>query len=394
MSLLTRTALGTSLFLPLVLLVAGPAPAHGSAPVASAAVATPALPPLPSQRDPWLYHGSDIPHDKQWAFGRLNNGLRWAVRSNSVPPGQVSIRIRIDAGSLYEAPGEAGFAHLIEHLVFRQSQYLGEAQAIPAWQRLGATFGSDTNAETTPTQTVFKIDLPDANAAKLDESFKLLSGMMIAPTLSESDIRTEAPIVLAEKRERGGTTERMMDATREMIYAGQPMADHATIGSVASIEGAHETQVRAFHQRWYRPENAVIIVSGDADPKLLAAMVNKWFGAWQGRGAHVTPPSFGEPAVPEGSDPANPVGFTRVAVEPALPRAISFAVVRPWHEKIDTIRYNQGLMVDQVAQAIINRRLEAKARGGARLGVRLPGQSPAATPKRGRPVGIPILGPC
>jgi zinc protease len=93
--------------------------------------------------------------------------LRWAVRNNSVPPGQVSIRIRIDAGAMHERPGEAGFAHLIEHLVFRQSRYLGPLQSISTWQRLGATFGSDTNAETSPTATIFKIDLPDATPASL-----------------------------------------------------------------------------------------------------------------------------------------------------------------------------------------------------------------------------------
>ena len=68
------------------------------------------------------------------------------------------------------------------------------------WQRLGATFGSDTNAETSPTQTVFKLDLPNATATSVNESFKLLSGMMIAPTLSEANVRTEVPIVMAEMR--------------------------------------------------------------------------------------------------------------------------------------------------------------------------------------------------
>jgi hypothetical protein len=136
---------------------------RGPAPEAAAGgLAASALPPLPPQDDPWLYSGSDVPHDKEWAFGTLENGLRWAVRANSVPPGQVSIRIRMDVGSLYEKPEEAGYAHLIEHLVFRQSKYLGQNEAIPTWQRLGATLGSDTNAETSSTATVFKIDLPNA----------------------------------------------------------------------------------------------------------------------------------------------------------------------------------------------------------------------------------------
>ncbi|HWU01672.1 MAG TPA: insulinase family protein, partial [Novosphingobium sp.] len=128
-----------ALVLPLALIAISPGMAR-EANVPAAATAASALPPLPPQNDPWLYRGSDVPHDKDWAFGILPNGLRWAVRSNQVPPGQVSIRIRIDAGAMYEHPGEEGFAHLIEHLVFRQSRYLGEAQAIPTWQRLGATF--------------------------------------------------------------------------------------------------------------------------------------------------------------------------------------------------------------------------------------------------------------
>ncbi|MDE2301741.1 MAG: insulinase family protein [Sphingomonadales bacterium] len=347
-----------------VLLASQTAPGVLAAPPAAAPISG-ALPPLPPQDNPWLYRGSDVPHDKEWVFGTLPNGLRWAVRRNGVPPGQVSIRIRMDVGSLYEQPAEAGFAHLLEHLVFRQSKYLGEAQAIPTWQRLGASFGTDTNAETSPTMTDFKIDLPDASPAALDESFKLLSGMMEAPTLSESDIRTEVPIVLAEKREHGGAAERVADAMRETLFAGQPLADHATIGSIETIEGAHQDAVRAFHDRWYRPENAAIIAAGDADPALLAALIAKWFGGWHPAGGHVAAPDFGAPSPPPGSDPDNPVGLTRVLVEPGLPRSLAYAVVRPWHEKNDTIVYNEGLMIDQVAQAIINRRLEQRARAGA-----------------------------
>ncbi len=347
------------------IVVAPLAVAASSVPAVAGAPATPAvLPPLPPQNDPWLYRGSDIPHDKEWFFGTLPNGLRWAVRKNGVPPGQVSIRIRMDVGSLYEQPQEAGFAHLLEHLVFRQSRYLGEAQAIPTWQRLGATFGTDTNAETSPTMTNFKVDLPDANPVGLDESFKLLSGMMIAPTLSESDIRTEEPIVLAEKREHGGAGERVMDATRQVLFAGQPLADHATIGSVETIQGAHQEMVRAFHDRWYRPENAAIIASGDADPALLAALIQKWFGDWKNVGPRTPIPDFGHPTAPAGSDPANPVGEARVMVVPELPRTLTYVVARPWHEKHDTVIYNEGLMIDQVAQAIINRRLEYRARAG------------------------------
>ncbi len=358
MNLPRRVARSFACLLSLVSLAVQPLAAK---PVAAAA---PVSQPVAVNSDPWLYRGSDVPHDPDWLFGELPNGLRYAVRRNGVPPDQVSIRIRIDAGSLYETESERGYAHLIEHLVFRQSKYLGEAQAIPTWQRLGASFGTDTNAETSPTQTVFKLDLPNATPTSVDESFKLLSGMMIAPTLSESDVRIEVPIVLAEKRERGGAAERVQDSSRETFYAGQLLASRTPIGTEASLNAATAASVRGFHSRWYRPENAVIIASGDADPAVLAAMIQKWFGDWHVAGKPAPAPSFGDPVAPAGSDLANPVGETKVLVEPELPRGASFAVLRPWRQVTDNIAYNQGLMIDALSLALINRRLESKARAG------------------------------
>lgn len=313
---------------------------------------------------PWIYRGSDVPQDKEWLFGEMPNGLRYAVRRNGVPPGQVSIRVRIDAGSLHERDSERGYAHLLEHLLFRQSKYLGPAQAIPTWQRLGATFGSDTNAETSPTHTVFKLDLPGATPAKLGESMKLLSGMVRAPVLSTRNVRAEVPIVLAEKRENGGPAERTGDATRETLFAGQLLASRTPIGTEAALTAAKGRSVKAFYRRWYRPENTVISVVGDMDPALLAAEVEKWFADWKGRGAATPAPPFGDPVAPAGADPANPVGETAVLVEPDLPRSFTFAVLRPWRPVNDTIAYNQGILRDTLAQALINRRLEARARAG------------------------------
>ena len=354
MSLTFRPSRLFAFLLPLLVLGAPPAPAK---PVAKAH----------GEPVPWLYRGSDVPPDKEWLFGELPNGLRYAVRKNGVPPGQVSIRIRMDVGSLYERDSERGFAHLIEHLTFRQSKYLAEGQAIPTWQRLGASFGSDTNAETTPTGTTYKLDLPDATPASLDESFRLLSGMITAPTLSEANVRTEVPIVLSEKRDRGGAAERVQDATRQTFFAGQALADRSPIGTAGALEGARQDAVRAFHARWYRPQNAVIIVAGDADPVQLAGLVRKYFKGWKVRGKLTPAPSFGDPVAPVGSDPATgaaPVGETKVLVEPDLPRSVNYAIMRPWRKVDDSIAYNQGLMVDALAQAIINRRLEARARAG------------------------------
>lgn len=357
MTMLRRAARSFVLAISLAALTA---PAFAEAPVLPAATAPRSI----ETTDPWIYRGTDIPQDKDWVFGTLPNGLRYAVRRNTVPPEQVSIRVRIDAGSLYEKDEEQGFAHLLEHLLFRESKYLGKAEAIPRWQRLGATFGSDTNAETTPTQTVYQLDLPNATGSSLEESFKLLSGMVRDPVLSQENINTEVPIVLAEKRERGGPGLRVADATRKLFYAGQPLADRAPIGTDATLKGATAAAVQGFHDRWYRPENTVIVVVGDADPYALAAQIEKWFADWKGKGKPVPAPDFGKPVPPAGADPANPVGETAVMVEPDLPRMLRYGLMRPYVQVIDNLEYNRGLMIDAVGQAIINRRLESRARAG------------------------------
>ena len=336
-------------------------PAFGQPPqqrrsrVQPAPAATPA--PVAVDTSAWLYKGSDLPHDPAWHFGTLPNGLRFAVRNNGVPPGQVSIRVRIDAGSLYEQDSERGFAHFIEHLSFRGSQYVPDGEAKRVWQRFGATFGSDSNASTTPTQTLYKLDLPSATEGTVDESLKILSGMMANPALTDAAVVAERPIVLAEQREQPGPQVRLSDARNALFFAGQPLADRSPIGTIKTLESATGAGIKAFHDRWYRPSRAVVIVSGDMDPAILARLVTMHFAGWKANGPDVAAPDFGKP------DATKPVAAT--LVEPGLPSLVMLGVVRPWQFNNDTAIFNQKRMVDTLAGRIISRRLERRARAGA-----------------------------
>ncbi|WP_210358217.1 M16 family metallopeptidase [Sphingomonas beigongshangi] len=305
----------------------------------------------------WLYKGSDLPPDPAWSFGTLPNGLRYAVRKNGVPPGQVSIRVRIDAGSLNETDTQRGYAHFIEHLSFRGSEYVPDGEAKRVWQRFGATFGSDSNASTTPTQTLYKLDLPSATPQTLDESLKILSGMMEKPTLTDAAVTAERPIVLAERREQPGPQVRLSDAMNALFFAGQPLADRSPIGTLKTLEAATGDSIKAFHDKWYRPERAVVIISGDVDAATLGQLVVKHFADWKGNGPVPADPDFGQP------DPKQPTSAT--LVEPGLPPLVMMGVVRPWHFNNDTKIFNQKRMVDTIAAKVISRRLERRARAGA-----------------------------
>ena len=345
--------------LPILLGLGLPATGRQVAPaqsVASAAAPPRAATPPGVDPAPWLYKGSDITPDPGWSFGTLPNGVRYAVRRNGVPPGQVAVRVRIDAGSLHETDGERGFAHFLEHLSFRGSQHVPDGEAKRVWQRLGATFGSDSNAQTTPTGTLYKLDLPGATVTGLDESLKIMAGMMAAPTLTEASVSAERPIVLAEQREQPGPQVRFGDLIRSTFFAGQPLADRSPIGSVKTLEAANARTVQAFHDRWYRPSRTVVVIAGDMDPSVFAAGIAKHFGGWKGVGPEPRDPDFGRP------DPSRPA--TATLAEPGLPPIVATATIRPWTYRDDTVIFNQRRMVDTVAGRVISRRLEQRARGG------------------------------
>ena len=353
--LLSLTLLGS--FAPSYSIAQAPAAApKAAAPAAIPPAVTPPIATVKSAPKPWLYEGSDIPVDTSWTFGTLPNGLRYAVKKNDVPAGQVAIRVRIDAGALYEQDNERGFAHLIEHLTFRGSTFVPDGEAKRIWQRFGVSFGSDSNAQTTPTQTAYILDLPNATPATLDESVKILSGMMRAPRITEAALNAERAIVLAEMRESSGPQARFGDQQFAHYFQGQRLANRQTIGTAATLNASTATALQAFHKRWYRPENAVVVMAGDSDPAKLVELIKTHFADWKGAGPLVPAPDFGKPkATPK---------VAAIINEPTLPLVAQIAYARPWKKVDDTIAYNQQNLVDQLALNIINRRLEEAARDG------------------------------
>ncbi|WP_374525529.1 M16 family metallopeptidase [Sphingopyxis sp.] len=312
--------------------------------------------PVATTADSWLYAGSDIPRDTAWQFGELPNGVRYAVRNNGVPPGQVSIRVRMDVGSMFESETERGFAHLLEHLTFRGSEHIPDGETKRIWQRFGVTFGSDSNAQTTPTQTVYQLDLPSVTPSNLDESMKLLSGMVREPRISEAAVTAERGVVLAELRESDGPQKRIADQTTAFLFAGQLLGDRSPIGTTQSLGAAKAATVQAFHDRWYRPERAVVVISGDGDPAEFARLIAKYYGDWRGDGPAPKQPDFGKP------DPKAPVA--KAIVEANQPLALTLAMIRPWQKRIDTVENTRRLYLEYIAQALVNRRLENRARAG------------------------------
>jgi zinc protease len=159
----------------------------------SVANATPAATPS----NAWAQTYASLPPDPAMRFGTLPNGMRYVVMRNSTPGGQASLRLRIAAGSLYETDAEQGLAHLLEHMAFDGSTHVPNGEMIKILQRHGLAFGADTNAETSWETTVYKLDLPKADAGTVDTSLMLLREVASELTLSQDAIDKERGVVLS-----------------------------------------------------------------------------------------------------------------------------------------------------------------------------------------------------
>ena len=330
-----------------LLLVAGPALAQ---PPATASQ------PAPNSGDTdWLYRGSDIPRDPAWRFGTLPNGLHYAVRRNALPAGQVSIRVRIDAGSLHETDSERGWAHFVEHMLFRGTRNYPDHQAREIWQQLGASFGSDTNAHTDSTNTVYVLNLPHAAREPLDTSLTVLAEMMSQARFEPAAVEAERPVVLAEKGRRPELSVRINDISQRLFYAGLLYANRDPIGTDETLNAATAEGLRAFYRRWYRPDRTTVVMVGDADPAMMEALIRARFGGWRAEGPAPADPDYGRIA-----DVPQPVANLAY---PGSPTAVNLVWLRPYEALPHTRAREQLFLAESLAEQIINRRLEAHARG-------------------------------
>jgi zinc protease len=96
----------------------------------------------------FAHEESDLAPDSAARFGKLPNGLRYVVRSNGEPRNRASLRLVVLAGSFMEMEYQRGLAHFLEHLAFNGSRHYPKGTLVATLQRLGMSFGADTNAYT------------------------------------------------------------------------------------------------------------------------------------------------------------------------------------------------------------------------------------------------------
>src|SRR3954466_15680281 len=151
---------------------------------------------------PFPQETSDLKADPSVRFGTLPNGLRYAVMPNREPQGRASMRLFVNVGSLKENDDQRGLAHFLEHMAFNGSSHYPPGTLVEFFQRMGMSFGGDTNANTNFDRTVYMLELAHSDDAAITEGLRVLSDDAGGLLLGDEEINKERGVILSEKRAR------------------------------------------------------------------------------------------------------------------------------------------------------------------------------------------------
>lgn len=202
---------------------------------------------------------------------RLDNGLQVLLYPDSSRP-TVTVNITVFVGSRHEGYGEAGMAHLLEHMLFKGTPTHPNIPKI--LQERGAQF----NGTTSDDRTNYYETLP-ASDENLEFAVRLEADRLVNSTVRGEDLQSEMTVVRNEF-ERGENSpirvliQKMASTAYEWHNYGQ-----ATIGNRSDIERVPLPKLRDFYRRYYQPDNAMLVIAGRFDTQRALACVEQHFGA-------------------------------------------------------------------------------------------------------------------
>lgn len=200
----------------------------------------------------------------------LSNGLKVIVHEDRSTP-IAAMNILYDVGARDEDPDKTGFAHLFEHLMF------GGSVNIPNYDEPLQNVGGENNAFTSNDITNYYLTLPAQN---LETGFWLESDRMLSLAFSEKSLEVQRNVVIEEFRQRylnqpyGDVWLKL----KPLAYKVHPYLWNTIGKEISHIENATMDDVKAFFNKHYLPNNAILSVAGNVKTDEVLKLAEKWFG--------------------------------------------------------------------------------------------------------------------
>ncbi len=222
---------------------------------------------------------------------RLSNGIAVITeRVDSVR--SVAAGIWLEAGSRYEAPQESGISHFIEHMLFQGT----ETRSAEDLARQMDALGGMTDAYTGRELVNFSFKVLDEN---LEEAMEIHADLVLNPRFDEAAIEKEKGVILEElKMETDNPEAHVTDVFVRQFWKRHPLGQ-PILGTKKTIRSFTQAQLRAFHERYYRPENLTLAAAGRVEHERFVELAERLFGKLPrgGERPEAKPPSPAAPLI-------------------------------------------------------------------------------------------------
>ena len=223
-----------------------------------------------------------IPVDPDVKIGKLDNGLTYYIRHNAWPEQRAEFYIAQRVGSIQEDDDQRGLAHFLEHMCFNGTENFKGNDIVKWCETIGVKFGRDLNAYTSIDQTVYNIsNVPTTREGIIDSCLLILHDWADGLLLEPEEIDKERGVIHEEWRLRTSAQMRMLERDLPRLYPDSKYGHRMPIGTMEIIDNFKPEVLRAYYEKWYRPDNQAIIVVGDVDVDQIEQKIKALFSPIQ-----------------------------------------------------------------------------------------------------------------
>ncbi len=221
----------------------------------------------------------------------LDNGMHVILhQDNSAPVVITSVMYHV--GSKDENPNKTGFAHFFEHLLFEGTKNIKRGE----WFNIVTANGGVNNANTSDDRTYYYEVFPSNN---LELALWMESERLMHPVINQIGVDTQKEVIKEEKNSRYDNQPygKIIQAVKENLFFNHPYR-WTTIGSTEHLNSAKLEDFKAFNEKFYVPNNAVLVVAGDFEQKQAKEWIQNYFGSIK-KGATIKRETFVEKPITE-----------------------------------------------------------------------------------------------
>lgn len=242
----------------------------------------PASGTLSSSLSEWASTASANPATAVQQF-TLRNGMQLIVQPDRRAPTAVHM-LWLRVGAIDEVDGTTGVAHVLEHMMFKGSKQLAPGE----FSRRVAALGGQENAFTNRDYTGYYQQIP---ANRLRDVMALEADRFAHNQWPDEEFTKEIEVVKEERRMRTEDNPRAMlfEQLSATVFQSNPYR-RPVVGWMSDLDAMTPDDVRDFHQRWYVPANAVIVIAGDVDVEQVRTWAEETYGQIPARASAVSKP--------------------------------------------------------------------------------------------------------